>query len=152
MATDKRVISGYHVELGSVEIDGQPMKQPPREGEWAWLEPMSNIGAVHEDIYGGGVNMVCNSRKFELHVRLLLTDPWLRDGYKKAKQKCLDEAGIEVLASDANNDRPVSYQASRAVFQKAIGIKFPGELSPSIVELVFEGLFDASDAVSAMSE
>lgn len=147
MADNKKVVTGVNIQLSDVTFKNVSPQQPARGGNWAWLEPVGGpIGAVHEDLNTGGVVMTGISRKYRLHVRVMVTDPFLRDQYPGFETEALNKCGIEVGAVDQNTDRPVKYTCDRCVPVDNLKCDFPAEVgTPPEQELIWEGLFDKSE-------
>jgi hypothetical protein len=129
-----------------VIVFGERFTQPAREDQWATLEPVNDAGEYIEDLYTGGVKSVSATRLYDLVVRVLATDPWLRDVWPKAKAAQENGEKVRALFNDKNKDRPITAQSDDVVIPKMVPLALYNKVG--VVELRFRGLFNVLNTVS----
>jgi hypothetical protein len=147
MAISVDAVQAVHVaQQQEVIVFGERFTQPARDDEWATLESVNDGGDYIEDVYTGGVKTVSATRLYDLVVRVLATDPWLRDVWPKAKAAQENGEKIRALFNDRNKDRPLTAQSDDVVIPKMVTWRLYNKVG--VVELRFRGLFNIFNTVS----
>lgn len=149
MAISVESVEAIHVaQLQEVFVMGERFSQPARQDEWATLTPVNESGDYIEDLYTGGVKSVSDTRLYDLTVRVLATDPWLRDVWPKAWAAHKNGEKVRAIFQDKNKDRPITFQSDDVAIPKPVPQSLYGKVQS--VELTFRGLFNAMNTVSGM--
>jgi len=147
MAISVESVQTTHVaQQQEVIVMGERFTQPARTDQWARLEYVNDAGEYIEDLYTGGCKSVNATRKCRITVRVLGTDPWLRDVWPKVKSAHENGEKVRLVYIDRNRDRPITAIAEDVAVPRYPSWDLYGKVGE--VELQFEGLFNVVNTVT----
>lgn len=122
-----------------VVVFGERFAQPAREDQWATLTPVNESGDYIEDLYTGGTKSASYTRLYDLTVRVLATDPWIKDVWPNAWAAQNNGEKVRAVFIDRNKDRMVMAQSEDVVIPKPPTTALYNKVG--YVEITFRGLF-----------